>query len=344
MGFAKIKTQYDHFRERWRGRKKDRPSRDEFYARLMRNCQEPGEPINRWKVTATADKAWHFAGRPYYHCYPAIAKMLRDIRWQDVPVDSISMPQGIPSLALTFQDGSRFWPDDVVPANFRPCKWIIFGRIPASTGPVHDSNLGDEWHVSDHWDYNHPDSGIYCCFDTGYTMQQLYADGMMADWQDDEWMSLPEEVRDEQGACDLAGEFVLMPRDNRLSVSYEQTPFDFDIAPDETITGMANAIASICVGACLLADDPEYVLPLAASELTFAQMDAYAKRGEQPPVKRNAWTLGKDLEMIPHYRRPHLAMMACGPRHSQRRMVMRRGSLVHRKSITELPTGFDKEV
>ena len=52
------------------------------------------------------------------------------------------------------------------------------------------------------------------------------------------------------------------------------------------------------------------------------------------------WTLGKSIEVIPHYRRPHPALVWTGTGRKIPKIVMRSGSLVHREAVVAVPTGY----
>ena len=44
--------------------------------------------------------------------------------------------------------------------------------------------------------------------------------------------------------------------------------------------------------------------------------------------------------MIPHYRRPHMALVWTGHGRAMPKIVPRRGSVVHREAVEKLPSGF----
>jgi len=52
------------------------------------------------------------------------------------------------------------------------------------------------------------------------------------------------------------------------------------------------------------------------------------------------WNVGRHVEVIPHYRRPHLMLAWTGPGRSVPKIVPRRGSVVHRSIVEKVPTGF----
>lgn len=60
-------------------------------------------------------------------------------------------------------------------------------------------------------------------------------------------------------------------------------------------------------------------------------------------AKRNSkfgWSVGRKIEVDPHWRNPHQCWQACGPQWSQRRLIIRAGSHIHKDKIKEVPTGY----
>jgi hypothetical protein len=52
------------------------------------------------------------------------------------------------------------------------------------------------------------------------------------------------------------------------------------------------------------------------------------------------WDVGRRLEVIPHYRRPHMALAWTGRGRAVPRVVPRKGSVVHREVVEKAPSGF----
>ncbi len=53
------------------------------------------------------------------------------------------------------------------------------------------------------------------------------------------------------------------------------------------------------------------------------------------------WDVGRQVEVMPHYRRPHLMLAWTGPGRAVPKIVPRRGSIVHRSAVEKVPSGFD---
>jgi len=58
---------------------------------------------------------------------------------------------------------------------------------------------------------------------------------------------------------------------------------------------------------------------------------------------KKGWNIGASIEYAPHYRRPHPALVRVGKGRRLTRIVMRKGSVVHRGKLTTIPSGFGAE-
>ena len=102
----------------------------------------------------------------------------------------------------------------------------------------------------------------------------------------------------------------------------------------------------LCTMLCLLADDPDVITP---DVLADDRQKYEASGGDSKYVDRAhrrgklGWNVGEKIEVMPHYRRPHPALVWTGRGRSQPRIVLRKGSVVHREVLARVPTGFDGE-
>lgn len=95
---------------------------------------------------------------------------------------------------------------------------------------------------------------------------------------------------------------------------------------------------------CLIGSDPDLIepqiltndLPKLNNHNINSLIDKAKRRG------KFGFSLGKKLESIPHTRRPHMYWQAYGPKHSLRRYRTRKGSVIHKDKITNVPTGFEE--
>jgi hypothetical protein len=105
---------------------------------------------------------------------------------------------------------------------------------------------------------------------------------------------------------------------------------------------LVNDLVRLCCALCLLENDPELISPevLADGRAKFDQT------GDQKYVEKArrqgkcGWDVGRQIEVIPHYRRPHLMLAWTGAGRSVPKIVPRKGSIVHRNVVEKLPSGF----
>ena len=92
----------------------------------------------------------------------------------------------------------------------------------------------------------------------------------------------------------------------------------------------------------LLENDPSIISP----DVLADDRAKYEASGDQKYVDKAhrrgkvGWDVGKHIEVIPHYRRPHMALVWTGRGRVVPRVVPRRGSVVHREAVEKLPSGF----
>jgi len=72
----------------------------------------------------------------------------------------------------------------------------------------------------------------------------------------------------------------------------------------------------------------------------------FADTGEQKYIDKAhrhgkvGWNVGRQIEVAPHYRRPHMTLVWTGRGRAVPRVVPRRGSVVHREKVERVPSGF----
>lgn len=98
----------------------------------------------------------------------------------------------------------------------------------------------------------------------------------------------------------------------------------------------------LCCSLCLLENDPSIISP----DVLTDDRAKYEASGDQKYVDKAhrrgkfGWDVGRHIEVIPHYRRPHMALVWTGHGRSVPKIVPRRGSVVHREMVEKLPSGF----
>jgi hypothetical protein len=105
---------------------------------------------------------------------------------------------------------------------------------------------------------------------------------------------------------------------------------------------LINDCVRLCCTLCLLGNDSEMISPdvLADDRGKFEQtgdpkyIDKARRRGKV------GWDVGRQVEVMPHYRRPHMALVWTGQGRAVPRVVPRRGSVVHREVVEKVPSGF----
>ncbi len=98
----------------------------------------------------------------------------------------------------------------------------------------------------------------------------------------------------------------------------------------------------LCCSLCLLENDPSIISP----DVLADDRARFETSGDQKFVEKAhrrgkiGWDVGKHIEVIPHFRRPHMTLVWTGSGRAVPRIVPRRGSIVHREAVEKLPSGF----
>ena len=101
----------------------------------------------------------------------------------------------------------------------------------------------------------------------------------------------------------------------------------------------------LAIAITLLGNDSEFIQPevLTADQIKFGTsrdmklVEKAKKRGKY------GWTVGREIDCLPHIRRPHLAIRWTGKGGSVPKVVPVKGSVVKRKAMTDVPTGYMDE-
>jgi len=105
---------------------------------------------------------------------------------------------------------------------------------------------------------------------------------------------------------------------------------------------LLKRVFTVGIGICLIGNDPEIVEQQVLSKDLAKLTDANREQLINKAVRRGkfGFSLGKELEKIPHLRRPHPCWVAYGPGRKLRKLKLRKGSIVHREKIEKMPTGL----
>lgn len=107
----------------------------------------------------------------------------------------------------------------------------------------------------------------------------------------------------------------------------------------------AKESLKLAIAICLLGNDSEFIQPevLTADQIKFGTsrdmklVEKAKKRGKY------GWTVGREIDCLPHIRRPHFAIRWTGKGGSVPKVVPVKGSVVKRKSMADVPTGYMDE-
>lgn len=124
----------------------------------------------------------------------------------------------------------------------------------------------------------------------------------------------------------------------------EQAIVDLDqVQNDIEQLSTVRACFRIVCGVALMAKDPSLIEP----EVLSKDAAKFEETGDISLVERavrrgkRGWSIGRRLkEFDPHVRRPHLALRWTEAGRSVPRIVAVKGSIVHRKRLTDVPTGY----
>jgi hypothetical protein len=110
------------------------------------------------------------------------------------------------------------------------------------------------------------------------------------------------------------------------------------VIPDSLVTDCVR----LCCSLCLLENDPSVISP----DVLADDRARFERTGDEKYVCKAhrrgkvGWNVGQQIEVAPHYRRPHMALVWTGHGRVVPRIVPRRGSVVHREVVEKVPMGF----
>ncbi len=299
---------------------------------------------------------WRSARRPYYACYPRIAKALSTISL-DFAVDLlIDQATYMPDILVRFSDDSCMWP---ISGRSVRTLWISSRSI-ASDDAIElidamASERGEAPVAHKHKGANVRAMSLSIGADYG----ELY------EWFPGVEMPTNNVLRQPLFSTGLPGDRSVEEQfkyvqawqapatwNSRVGVNGEgNRALGNGIVPESLPYDMLQGILRFAVAIRLLASDPcselteRVVLSKDAHRVADATPEEL-KRLVNRAMKRgvNGWTIGAAMEddrsVAPHMRRPHPALMWTGKGRTTPRIVMRRGSVVHRAALTAVPTGY----
>lgn len=138
-----------------------------------------------------------------------------------------------------------------------------------------------------------------------------------------------------------------MRTDGKIAYTYLECPGD-EVLEDSDHNGVLDRadkrkLLSMAIGVSVLAKDERYAEPIllnrdAQKLLTPEQKQQAIERAKRNG--RNGIAIGKDVDVSPHVRRPHMAIRWTGKGASVPRLVPVSGCLVKRSELFPVPTGY----
>lgn len=106
---------------------------------------------------------------------------------------------------------------------------------------------------------------------------------------------------------------------------------------------MLLTISRISLGIMLLARDPAYIEPILLRRDSIKKLDDEGKKRAAERAKKRGvygFSLGRQVETSPHFRCPHFAIRHTGKGGLIPKLVPIKGSIVNKKLLDKVPTGY----
>lgn len=258
-----------------------------------------------------AETAWAKARRPYYNVWPGIIPALLKLKldidssYFKLPLDQLLIRFPVKAEhPLTFMDGGK--------------EWRVRNIMATNSVLRYTSKPGDIHYIPGY---------------KGATMTALAYH-----------IDIGEEIPGSRGLLSRTYKHIGIHAGQTVEWSFTNC-MDHSSAsvgvqmPKQLMLDIARLICTIC----LLASDPDMVEP----DVLADDAERYAKTRDNELVTKAhrrgkvGWNVGKDIEVVPHYRRAcPAALYWTGEGRRFPRIRFRKGSMVHRKRLASVPTGF----
>lgn len=300
MKFCRYVDAYSMFKRDRRAKKLlDGMDYQGFYTRFKNHLILIGADDPFATRQSDMEREWIRIGRPYYNVWPAILPMVEKL---SLDFTSEFLPDCREPLVLQLpEDGDL---SVKCPETGLAMKSLIFHEIPDVREKVRSRKMG---------------RGMICAIDFGETQ------GDMPSYT-----------------------FKIFPlitgKTIQASLDTLESHWSIDIGEKITESVVSMGIKLACC-VCLIGKDPELVKPDLLSQdrpkvnpnISEAELQRFIDRARKRG--KGGFDLGRDLETIPHNRRPHMALVWTGKGRQVPKVVMRKGSIVHRNRLTKVPTG-----
>lgn len=145
--------------------------------------------------------------------------------------------------------------------------------------------------------------------------------------------------------CDMPVQLIrwLPLSDKTIEESLNALPADIPSLAGKQLDDaiVKDAIRLACT-LCLIGDDPSILEPEVLAKDRHRVDQSNIENLVEKARRRGklGWSLGRSIETIPHYRRPHPALVWTGVGRKVPKIIMRAGSVVHRDAVAAVPTGY----
>jgi len=304
----------DSYRELKRKAVKNFPSVSEFYNLLL---AEANVNLNHDAIVAhnqwTMEWDWHESGRPYYNVYPGIIPYLAKLKEQNVPASCVNLP--LKTLVFRLPDCDFF------KMEFQGKKYQLRSILVGSYNETKSFLKLDDKTMSIGEDVSFPTLTLWM------------------DWGEKDTSFLGDNYPV------LLFRKLLMKPNSTLEEAMSALGMDSSIGEGVQIPPIMveNAVRMVC-SICLLSQDKEdgLIIPDVLNEDKSKWMsdpEKYISKAKRRG--KFGWTVGETFSVAPHWRGPSpLALYWTGEGHKIPRYRYRRGTIVHKKQIKDLPTGF----
>lgn len=278
-------------------------SRDEMFETQQAVAEAADDPFTYRQTILERD--WIAASRPYYQVFPVVLPMLLKVPL-DLPCTALQLPQ-YKAIELRLPKVEKDCPFSWTCADgeVHRVENVLFGiqDIPRDNG-------ADELVP-----------GIILCFDIG--------------------------ERDTTVGAPIYSFRFFPLRDDLTIEAAAQIPSMHPswgkgiVVPEDVMSNLIKLAACVL----LLDNDPDLVCPDVLSK----DAAAWGNASEQERTRfvdrakargKVGWNIGAAIEVMPHMRRPHPALVWTGQGRTVPKVVLRKGSLVHRNKLSAIPTGF----
>ena len=269
------------------------------------------------------EREWAIAGRPYYNLWPSLLPALSRLKMEaDASLFKLPLDQML--LRFPKSDNPLEWEHD-------GRKWAVRTVLCENSQLVRDIKPGaPSLLVREGQKPPVTVRGLTFWIDAGEDLDGQQASG-----------DSPNSIRR------LMYKHLVCQEGHSIEWSFENIPPH--VSTDIGLiypTWILHAVARIVCTLCLMADDPQVVEPVVLRD----DEDKYEKNPDPALVEKArrrgnyGWHVGKSIEVSPHVRAAcPAALYWTGEGRKVPKIRFRRGSIVHRKKLAEMPTGYLEE-